>query len=386
MTILYLANARRQGFGGIQSFLTHLKDACARRHVRSIIATTPREFVHFEEARDWWGRYRTDGVAASHDEAAWLADLLATEQPTVLHSHNTHIPNSPLSAGVIEEVARRAGVPHVLSVHDVTEIPQATQILAELTTTHLATHSVFNRDLLWARIRRQVTVLPIGIPFDRYPPMLEREARTIAVPGRLASHKIPLEMVEALVRTDDARQPWHLLFSTRHGQARGQSEDHIERLVEIVARAGSTCEFLAAGLAPQEIYRRAAATVVMPSHPEGFGLVPLESLACGTPVIAAPTGGMREWLIGLPGAAIVTGPGDPALPGLLRDVADRWSVWSAAARRGREQVRPHFDIEVTAARHLDYYQSLGLTSRAAEPAAAGRTPAAQAGSRDDSSP
>lgn len=48
--------------------------------------------------------------------------------------------------------------------------------------------------------------------------------------------------------------------------------------------------------APRELvaeYYRAADLTVVPSHNESFGLVALESQACGTPVVAAAVGGLR---------------------------------------------------------------------------------------------
>ena len=57
-------------------------------------------------------------------------------------------------------------------------------------------------------------------------------------------------------------------------------------------------------------YYRAADVCVLPSLAlEGFGLVVLEALACGTPVLASDAGGLPEALAGLPGD-LVTPRGD----------------------------------------------------------------------------
>lgn len=80
---------------------------------------------------------------------------------------------------------------------------------------------------------------------------------------------------------------------------------------------------------------QAAATVVHPALAEGFGLVPLEAMAAGTPVIAARSSSIPE-VVG-DAAVLVDDPTDPsawatALAGMI-DNADRRKTLAAAGRR-----------------------------------------------------
>ena len=96
---------------------------------------------------------------------------------------------------------------------------------------------------------------------------------------------------------------------------------------------------------------RGADALVFASRYEGFGLPPLEAMACGTPVVAARATSVPE-VTG--GAAPLVAPGDArgfadALAGLLRDDAGRLALRERGLRRaaGFTWAR-HADITVAA--------------------------------------
>jgi len=88
----------------------------------------------------------------------------------------------------------------------------------------------------------------------------------------------------------------------------------------------------------RELYRHARA-FVYPSRYEGFGIPPLEAMACGAPVIATRTGAIPEYA---EGAALLIEPGDrdalrESLVRLLRNASLRRELRA----RGPERARPY---------------------------------------------
>lgn len=95
------------------------------------------------------------------------------------------------------------------------------------------------------------------------------------------------------------------------------------------------------GAIPQAArYLRAFDVCVVPSLQEGFGLVALEAMAAGVPVIASHTGGLGE-LIRHAETGLLVPPADPlSLAQALRQLYF-YSDWrKEMARRGREQAQP----------------------------------------------
>jgi D-inositol-3-phosphate glycosyltransferase len=70
----------------------------------------------------------------------------------------------------------------------------------------------------------------------------------------------------------------------------------MERLKTLSHKLGIEDVIIFAGKRGQDslpYYYSAAEVVVMPSHYESFGMVALEAMACGTPMIASEVGGLR---------------------------------------------------------------------------------------------
>jgi D-inositol-3-phosphate glycosyltransferase len=112
---------------------------------------------------------------------------------------------------------------------------------------------------------------------------------------------------------------------------------------------------------------RAALVTVVPSYNESFGLVAIESQACGTPVVAARVGGLRTAVADGTSGVLVDShdPADYAdvlaevlAPGGRRDALARGAVAHAA----------QFGWAATAASMLDVYAG-ALSEFAAAPGA-----------------
>jgi glycosyltransferase involved in cell wall biosynthesis len=94
-------------------------------------------------------------------------------------------------------------------------------------------------------------------------------------------------------------------------------------------------------------YFQSADLVLMPTQElEGFGLVTVEALACGTPVLGTPIGAIPEVLSlvdsGLIAKASTSGALAEAMSGLIRRIREHPEAWAMVSRQARFVVEQHF--------------------------------------------
>lgn len=163
---------------------------------------------------------------------------------------------------------------------------------------------------LYGADARKIRVIPPGVDLSRFEPMPMMEAklavgftprcRVILFVGRIE----PLKGIDSLLRaiailrerTPDALKDVHVAIIGGDPNA-DQLDAEMLRLQTIHSELDLRSLVTFLGAKDQEIlpaYYAAADMVVMPSHYESFGMVGLEAMAMGTPVIASRVGGLAH--------------------------------------------------------------------------------------------
>jgi glycosyltransferase involved in cell wall biosynthesis len=100
-----------------------------------------------------------------------------------------------------------------------------------------------------------------------------------------------------------------------------------------------------------------ADVVVYPSEHEIFGLVPLEALLAGTPVVVADDSGCGEVIAATGGGLVVKGDAD-AIRSAIDHILGNRAHWRAAAAEAARRVRAHYAPDVVCAQLERVYRAI----------------------------
>ena len=289
------------------------------------------------------------------DFADRLTEEWTARRPAIVHAHFW------MSGIAALEAAWRLGLPVVQTFHALGVVKRRHQGPAD---TSPAERLTIERDVAAAadrivatctdevfellRIgadRRRIAVVPCGVDLDVFEPggparPRAGDLRRIVTVGRLVERKGVGGAIEALAKVPRAE-----LVVAGGPEAAELERDPDVRRLRAVARAAGVEERVSftGRLGRDEVPALIRSADVVASVPwyEPFGIVPVEAMACGVPVVASAVGGMVDTVVdGVTGRHVP--PRDPdALAAALRELLDsprlRGRLGRAGARRARDR-------------------------------------------------
>jgi glycosyltransferase involved in cell wall biosynthesis len=152
------------------------------------------------------------------------------------------------------------------------------------------TNSCYSREYIYKVYKKWSFVSYLGVDINKYKKINIKKENIVLSIGLINWKKKHDLVIQSIAAINNEMRPKLVLITPTIGNAKERKcllELARERCVQVEIIVGITNDNLV------QYYNRAI-TVVCCSIMEPFGLVPLEAMACGTPVIAVNEGGYRE--------------------------------------------------------------------------------------------
>jgi D-inositol-3-phosphate glycosyltransferase len=230
----------------------------------------------------------------------WLSSWVGMELKKIQNSKQVHTYHSlgAVKYNTIEEI----DVPQIASVRLAVEkdvLEKADRIVA--TSPQEQEHM---RSLV--STKGNIDIIPCGTDIQRFGSIareaaraelgIEKEAKVVLYVGRFDPRK-GIETLVRAVNQSGLRDSKNLQLIIGGGSTPGNSDGmERDRIEGIINELGMSEFTILAGRLSQDIlptYYAAADVCVVPSHYEPFGLVAIEAMASGTPVVASDVGGLQ---------------------------------------------------------------------------------------------
>jgi starch synthase len=103
--------------------------------------------------------------------------------------------------------------------------------------------------------------------------------------------------------------------------------------------------------------RQRARLLVLPSLEEGMGVVLVEALACGTPIVASHVDGIRDVITPSVGVLVAPASSEALFVG-MREILGDPVRWMAMSQSARTRAVTHYGWDEIAGRFVALYQSV----------------------------
>lgn len=286
----------------------------------------------------------------------WLAREWAERTPDVVHAHFW------MSGIAALDGARALGVPVVQTFHALGTVKKRHQGAADTSPPErIAIERAVGQECsrIIATCRDEVTelqamglphsaisVVPCGVDPDQFSPVSgarprPRAPRRLLTVGRLVPRKGFDRAIRALAGVPDAE----LLIAGGPEPALLFAEPEAERLCAVAAECGVADRVSLLGGVSREVMPRllsgADLVLSLPRY-EPFGIVPVEAMACRTPVVATAVGGQLDTVMDGVTGVLVPPEDDHDLSGTIRDLLDHPALLARYGNLGRRRVLAHY--------------------------------------------
>jgi D-inositol-3-phosphate glycosyltransferase len=309
--------------GGMNVYVRQLAQALGNLGIEVDVFT--RDHHEADDAIEWISPQARvvhlpggDPEAPMEDLLSYLPEFLAALQEfrrrdrrdyQGVHSHYW------LSGWVGQRLAREMAVPHVITFHTLARIKmqsragereplQRQQVEQQLMASAqcvvaFSPHERDSMERLYHADRARIKLVPCGVDLDTFQPLDQEESRkrlglngdkVLLYVGRIES----LKGLDLLVHVAAHMETCHPLRVLVVGGDNGKDRE-LDRLRRLAEELKVDDKFDFVGRVDQDelpTYYSAADVCVVPSFYESFGLAALESMACGTPVVASRVGGL----------------------------------------------------------------------------------------------
>ncbi|MGW4487336.1 glycosyltransferase [Amycolatopsis sp. NPDC004368] len=200
--------------------------------------------------------------------------------------------------------------------------------------------------------RTSISVVPCGVDLTRFSPdgriAKRRAAHRLVAVGRLVPRKGFDTAIAALAQLRETE----LVIAGGPEKGRLAADPEVRRLRELAQRFGVADRVRFAGQVSRTdmpaLLRSADAVVCTPWY-EPFGIVPLEAMACGVPVVAAAVGGLTDTVVdGVTGLLVRPRRADELAVRLRRLIGDP-ALCHAYGTAGLDRVRARYSWDRVAA-------------------------------------
>jgi glycosyltransferase involved in cell wall biosynthesis len=241
------------------------------------------------------------------DFADGLADRCVRDRPDVLHAHFWTSGLASVSTAV------RLGVPVVQTFHTLGMVKQRYQGVGDTSPpsrVRLEQALCSHVDLVVATSAEEVfelrrmglshgkaVVIPCGVDLARFTPNGPGAERRLRWRLVCVSRLIPRKGVDDVIRAVAMLPDTELLIAGGPARARLRESEDARRLLALAGRLRVDDRVLLLGTVPRNAVPRllrSADVVVCTPWYEPFGMVALEAMACGRPVVATAVGGLVD--------------------------------------------------------------------------------------------